>query len=45
MTRKENRMFIHFSLKDAPEESIAEETDKMLEDLTLVNKSKNYSTQ
>ncbi len=34
-----------FSLKDAPEESIDEESEKMLADLALMNKSGNYSTQ
>ncbi len=34
-----------FSLKDAPEEFIKEETKKMLADLALENKSENYSTE
>ncbi len=34
-----------FRLKDAPEEFIKDETKKMLEDLSLENKSNNYSTE
>ncbi len=34
-----------FSLKDAPDEFIEDETNKMLRDLDLENKSENFSTE
>jgi ABC-type multidrug transport system ATPase subunit len=36
---------LSFRLKDAPKKSITLETEKMLNDLGLANKSENYSTE